>query len=60
MQILMQEHGESVYRNDLAPHRCRTGLSGCYGVTGTFWGHAFGGIRQKAAPVAADRGRHVH
>lgn len=60
MQILMPEHGEVVYRNDLALHRRRAGQPGYYGVTSAFWGHVFGNIRQKATPVAADRDRHVH
>lgn len=60
MQIFKLEHSKAVYRNDLALHHCRIGQPGYYGVSSAFLDHTCGSVRQKGAPVAADRGRHVH
>ncbi|MHB1237511.1 MAG: hypothetical protein ACYCY7_08095 [Gallionella sp.] len=60
MQILMLKHGEAVYLNDLAPHRCGTGQPGYYGVSRAHQGRASGSRRPATLPGVAQGDRHVH
>ncbi len=60
MQILMPEHIEAVYLNDLALRRCGTGQPGCYGVSCTHQAHAFGSLRPATLSGVAQDDRHVY